>query len=59
MTDNTDDLTERIRDEAYRLGFDVVRFTTADPFPQAETAIKHAIAEGLMTGLDWFTVERA
>jgi len=51
--------TERIRERAYALGFDLVRFTTADPFPQAEAALKHAIADGLMTGLDWFTAERA
>ncbi|HLY29806.1 MAG TPA: tRNA epoxyqueuosine(34) reductase QueG, partial [Ktedonobacterales bacterium] len=51
--------TERIRDEAYALGFDLVRFTTAEPMPDTEAALKRAIADGLMTGLDWFTAERA
>ena len=52
-------LTEHIRERAYTLGFDLVRFTTADPFPQAEAALKRAIGDGLMDGLDWFTAERA
>ncbi len=54
-----DALTDRIRERAYALGFDLVRFTTADPLPNAEAALKRAIAGGLMTGLDWFTAERA
>jgi len=54
-----DTLTERIRERAYALGFDLARFTTADPFPQAEAALKHAIGDGLMDGLDWFTADRA
>ena len=53
------DLTERIRDYALSLGFDLVRFTTADPMPDAEAALKERIGQGLMGGLDWFTAERA
>ena len=52
-------LTERIREYALSLGFDLVRFTTADPMPDAEAALKERIAAGLMDGLDWFTAERA
>lgn len=53
------ELTERIRDYALSLGFDLVRVTTADPMPETETALKERIAQGLMGGLDWFTAERA
>lgn len=52
-------LTEQIKERAYDLGFDLVRVTTADPFPKAEAALKERIAAGLMGGLDWFTTERA
>jgi len=52
-------LTGRIREYALSLGFDLVRFTTADPMPDAEVALKDRIAQGLMGGLDWFTAERA
>jgi epoxyqueuosine reductase len=52
-------LTERIKERAYALGFDLVRVTTAEPFPEAELALKERIAEGLMGGLDWFTATRA
>jgi epoxyqueuosine reductase len=55
----SNDLTERIRDYALSLGFDLVRFTTADPMPDAEAALKERIGQGLMGGLDWFTAERA
>ncbi len=53
------ELTERIKDRALELGFDLVRVTTADPFPAAEAALKQRVAGGLMDGLDWFTAERA
>jgi len=53
------DLTERIKERAYALGFDLVRVTTAEPFHEAESALKERIAEGLMGGLDWFTATRA
>src|SRR5260370_30126078 len=53
------DLTEWIKERAYALGFDLVRVTTADPFPEAESALKDRIADGLMGGLDWFTAARA
>ncbi len=53
------ELTERIKDRAYALGFDLVRVTTADPLREAEAALRTRIADGLMGGLDWFTAERA
>jgi epoxyqueuosine reductase len=60
-TDQLDpnELTERIREYAFSLGFDLVRFTTADPMPEAEAALKERIDQGLMAGLDWFTAGRA
>ncbi|WIG61635.1 MAG: Epoxyqueuosine reductase QueG [Ktedonobacterales bacterium] len=51
--------TEYIKDRAYDLGFDLVRITSAEPFPEAEAALKERIAAGLMSGLDWFTAARA
>jgi epoxyqueuosine reductase len=53
------ELTERVKEQAYALGFDLVRVTSAAPFPEAEAALKRRIADGLMGGLDWFTAARA
>jgi epoxyqueuosine reductase len=52
-------LTEHIRERAYALGFDLVRLTSAEPFPEAERVLHERIGAGLMGGLDWFTAERA
>jgi len=52
-------LTERIRERAYALGFDLVRVTSADPLPETEAALKERIGAGYFTGLDWFTADRA
>ncbi len=51
--------TAAIREYAHELGFDGVRITGAQAFPEAERVIKARIAEGLMDGLPWFTAERA
>src|SRR5690242_1834814 len=51
--------TTTIKEYAYSLGFDIVRITSADGFPEAERIIKERIAQGLMDGLPWFTAERA
>src|SRR5436305_11026249 len=51
--------TQTIKEYAYSLGFDMVRITTAEAFPEAERVIKERIAQGLMDGLPWFTAERA
>ena len=48
-----------IKEYAYSLGFDIVRITSAEEFPEAERVIKERIAQGLMDGLPWFTAERA
>lgn len=44
---------------AYELGFDSVRITGAEAFPEAERVIKERLAKGLMDGLPWFTAQRA
>ena len=51
--------TQTIKEYGYSLGFDIVRITGADAFPEAEHVIKERIAQGLMDGLPWFTAERA
>jgi epoxyqueuosine reductase len=52
-------LTERIRERAYALGFDLVRMTDAEPLPRAEQALKTRITAGFFEGMDWLTPERA
>ncbi len=59
MTEDAAALTTHITERAYELGFDLVRISTADPFPEAKAALQERIAAGLMGGLDWFTAERA
>ena len=44
---------------AHELGFDLVRFTTAEPFPETQKVLEGRIAAGLLSGLSWFTAERA
>jgi len=51
--------TATIKEYGYSLGFDIVRITSAEEFPEAERVIKERIAQGLMDGLPWFTAERA
>ncbi|GAC1566999.1 MAG: tRNA epoxyqueuosine(34) reductase QueG [Ktedonobacteraceae bacterium] len=51
--------TITIKEYAYKLGFDSVRITGAEAFPEAEQVISERIAQGLMDGLPWFTAERA
>ena len=50
---------QTVKEYAYALGFDTVRITSAEAFPEAERLIKERIAQGLMDGLPWFTAERA
>ncbi len=45
--------------EARRLGFDLVRVTTAAPFPDTQRILEERIQAGLMDGLPWFNLERA
>ena len=43
--------TTTIKEYAYSLGFDIVRITSAEEFPDAERIIKERISQGLMDGL--------
>ena len=45
--------------QARALGFDLVRVTTADPFPATQQVLEERIAAGLFSGLPWFSAERA
>lgn len=53
------DLKAAIVAEAQRLGFDLVRVTTADPFPATAAVLHERIAAGLFSGLPWFGHDRA
>lgn len=52
-------LTDRVKQLARRHGLAVTAITTADPFPAVADHLDRHIADGHMTGLDWFTAERA
>jgi epoxyqueuosine reductase len=45
--------------EARRLGFDLVRVTSAAPFPETAAVLHERIAAGLYDGLPWFHHDRA
>ncbi len=45
--------------KANELGFDLVRFTGADPFPETQRVLEQRIEAGLLSGLSWFNMERA
>src|SRR5581483_2977806 len=51
--------TQTIKEYGYALGFDLVRISSAEEFPEAKRVIKERIERGLMDGLPWFTAERA
>ncbi len=53
------DLKAAIVAEAHRLGFDLVRVTTAEPFPATAAVLHERIAAGLFDGLPWFGHDRA
>src|SRR5690242_21871593 len=52
-------LKAALRAEARRLGFDLVRVTTAEPFPETARVLHERIAAGLFDGLPWFSHDRA
>jgi epoxyqueuosine reductase len=52
-------LKDEIGRHAAQLGFDLVRFTSASPFPETQRVLEERIDAGLMSGLTWFTKERA
>lgn len=54
-----EELKHEIVRRANELGFDLVRFTTAAPFPETQKVLEERIEAGLLSGLSWFTAERA
>ena len=52
-------LKRAIITQARALGFDLVRVTTAEPFPTTQQVLEERIAVGLFSGLSWFSLERA
>jgi epoxyqueuosine reductase len=52
-------LKQDIIQRARELGFDLVRFTTAEPFPDTRRVLEERINAGLLSGLGWFNMERA
>lgn len=52
-------LKQQITQRAHELGFDLVRFTTGDPFPETQAILEERIEAGLLSGLPWFTIDRA
>ncbi|MBF6612006.1 MAG: tRNA epoxyqueuosine(34) reductase QueG [Chloroflexi bacterium] len=53
------ELKSLITAHAVELGFDLVRFTSAAPFPETQRVLEERIDQGLLSGLPWFTKERA
>ena len=51
-------IEQLIRGYAKELGFDIVGFTTAEPFLRDEAATIERVRDGLMDGLPWYTEER-
>src|SRR5262245_29211676 len=56
---HAEQLKTDIARRARELGFDLVRFTSAAPFPETQRVLNERIDAGLMSGLTWFTKERA
>ena len=52
-------LKQAIIEHAHELGFDLVRVTSAEPFPETQRVLEERIAAGLFAGLPWFHMERA
>ena len=51
-------LKSQIVSHAQDLGFEIVRVTTADPFPHDAQSAVDSIKKGHMDGMPWFTEER-
>jgi epoxyqueuosine reductase len=59
MTDLEHDLKEEIAERAHQLGFDLVGFACAEPFPETQRVLEERIEQGLLSGLTWFNGDRA
>jgi epoxyqueuosine reductase len=56
---NTQVLKAGIVARARELGFDLVLFTSAEPFPETQAVLEERIQAGLFSGLTWFNMDRA
>src|SRR6478609_5422513 len=52
-------LKHEISEQAHLLGFDLVGFARSNPFPDAQKMLEERVAAGLLSGLTWFTADRA
>lgn len=52
-------LKRAIIEHANVLGFDLVRFTSTEPFHETQHVLEERIQAGLLSGLSWFNMERA
>jgi epoxyqueuosine reductase len=59
QSDKRCQLTARLKERARSLGFDVVGIAAAAPFAEARAALLERIGSGYLSGLKWFTAERA
>lgn len=59
LVESMNDLSEIIKREALQEGFDIVGIANASPFAETEERLLAHIQQGLISGLVWFTPERA
>lgn len=55
----SDVIKQEIVEQAHKLGFDLVGFASASPFPDTQRVLEERIEAGLLSGLTWFTSDRA
>ena len=55
---NSIQATNIVKRHGYRMGFDVVRITSAEPFLQAKKNALNRLDSGLMNGLSWYDKAR-
>src|SRR5262245_8647831 len=51
-------LGDAVREHAHRLGFDLVGFASAEPFPPERELILESLANGHLAGMAWITPAR-
>lgn len=59
MPEDPSSLKASVVARAHDLGFDLVRFTSPAPYPEAQKTLEERIDAGLFSGLSWFSKERA
>lgn len=59
IAENRQILTNFIKEQAGELGFDIVGITTPQGFEETQARLLEHIEKGRISGLNWFTAERA